>query len=185
MRIFYCTALCLFSIVSSFAQQKHFISTFFSAQANLTLRDASKPNNPWSVGLGTQTYLGKGKLKPTVEISADVYLADNKVFKAFGPTDGPIERVDKMINVFGGFSFVPDSTFIISILGGPSFINGNTLVGIKPSLGYVFSKSRRWMGRIAYINVFNRYTFGVRGNGYLYIHDDFGSISFSIAYRLL
>jgi hypothetical protein len=50
------------------------------------------------------------------------------------------------------------------------------LFGLKPSVGFYFSKSQGWAGKLSYINVYNR---GERRK------EDFGSISFSLGVKLL
>ncbi len=160
------------------AQTQKKLSTYLSTQYNNTLYDYTSGNNPWSLGFGLQTFFNnKTKFKPTIELTGDIYLEDDKLYR-LNP-DGTIPKEDNtvgsMINLFVGSSFHPTQSIYVSLLAGPSFISGQTLLGIKPSFGVYFSKTQRWMGKISYINVFNR----TKITG-----DDFGSLSLAIGYRL-
>lgn len=80
-----------------------------------------------------------------------------------------------MVNLFGGLSFQPVSCFYFSLLGGPSFISGQPYPGIKPSIGWHFSKNQRWTGKVSFINVFDRTKM---------VNEDFGSLSLAIGRKL-
>lgn len=80
-----------------------------------------------------------------------------------------------MINLFAGSSFHPTKSIYISVVTGPSFIDGQTLLGIKPSFGFYFPKSHRWTGKVSYINVSNRGT---------KTKEDFSSLSFAVGLKL-
>ena len=170
--------LCCFILTQGFGQTQRKISTYLLTQYNHTLYDYTIGNNPWGVGLGLQTFFNnKSKFKPTIELTGDIYLEDDKVLK-LNP-DGSIPQSDNtigsMINLFAGSSFHPTQTIYFSFVAGPSFISGQTLLGIKPSFGFYFSKSQRWTGKLSYINVFNRTSVA---------KEDFGSLSFAIGLKL-
>lgn len=169
------TFLLCFIFTNSFAQTGKKISTYLFTQFNTTLYDVTKGNNPWSIGLGLQTFLNNSsRFKPTIELTGDIYLYDDKVFRT-DSVGTPLNDVRGMVNFFIGTSFHPIKNIYLSVVGGPSFISGQTLLGIKPSLGFYFSKSQRWTGKISYINIFNR------GNA---IKKDFGSLSLAIGLKL-
>ena len=167
------TFLLCFIFVFAFAQSTKKISTYLLTQFNTTLYDVTKGNNPWGIGLGLQTFLNTNtKFLPTVELTGDIYVADDKIFRvAVVGTDD----VSGMVNLLIGTSFNPTRNFYVSAVIGPSFISGQTLFAIKPSLGFYFSKSQRWTGKLSYINVFNR------GNA---IREDFGSLSLALGVKL-
>lgn len=170
------TTLLLCTVLTySFAQKQKIISTYLMTQYNVTLYDVTKGNNPWSVGLGLESYFNlKSKFKPTIELTGDLYLMDDKVYRT--NADGsPINDVRGMVNLFIGTSFNPTKHIYLSVVGGPSFISGQTLLGIKPSIGFYFSKLQRWTGQISYINIFNR------GKT---IKGDFGSLSLAVGLKL-
>jgi len=81
-----------------------------------------------------------------------------------------------MISLFVGTSFHPTKNIYLSFVTGPSLINGQTLLGIKPSIGFYFSKSHKWTGKVSYINIFNRTAI---------TKSDFGSLSLGLGLKLL
>jgi hypothetical protein len=169
------TTLCCILLATGYAQKQRKVSTYLLAQYNKTLTDATKGNNPWGAGLGLQLFLNnKSNFKPTVELTADAYLADDKVLR-LTPAGTIANEFAGMINLFVGSSFQATHNLYISFVAGPSFIGGQTLLGIKPSLGFYFSKSQKWMGKVSYINIFDRSKPG---------KEDFGSLSIGLGLRL-
>jgi hypothetical protein len=155
------------------------ISTYLQTQYNQTLYDRTSGNNPWSVGLGLQAFLNtRTKFKPTIELTADGSLEDDKVLRLTSDNK-PVNDARGVINLFAGSSFLPTKNFYLSFALGPSFINNNTYLGIKPSVGFYFLKRQRMTARISYINIFNREL-----NYQETKKDDFGSISFAFGVRL-
>ncbi|RNI33507.1 hypothetical protein EFY79_18865 [Hanamia caeni] len=172
------TFLFCFLLAQAFGQTTRKISSYIFANYNNTLYDYTSGNNPWGVGLGLQAFLiNKTKFKPTIELTADTYLEDNKVLR-LNP-DGSIPNndnaVEGMVNLLAGASFHPNQSVYVSFMAGPGFISGQTYLGIKPSFGFYFSKTQRWTGKISYINVFNRTKIA---------NADFGSLSLAIGVRL-
>ena len=167
--------LLLFTLTQTFGQSQRKLSTYLLTQYNKTIYDRTAGNNPWGIGLGLQTFLNtKTKLKPAIELTADIYLEDDKVFRT-NPDGTEINDIAGMINLFLGTSFHPTQTIYLSFLTGPSFIGGQTLVGIKPSFGFYFTEKQRWTGKLSYINIFNRDKT---------TKEDFGSISLAIGFKL-
>lgn len=175
MKKFITTFLPCFVLTLSFGQTQRKSSMYLQGQYNQTLYDVTKGNNPWGIGLGLQMFFRQtSKFKPTIDLTADAYLEDDKVLRL--NTDGtPINDLDGMVNLFAGGSYYPTNTIYLAFVGGSSFIGGQTKFGIKPSLGFYFSQNQKWTGKISYINIFNR---DKRTN------EDFGSISFSLGVRL-
>lgn len=173
-KVFTILLLCFISTYS-FGQTQKKISTYLMTQYNKTMYDASKGNNPWGVGIGLQTFINNNtKFKPTIELTGDVYLEDDKIFRTH--SDGTeIIDVGGMVNLFVGTSFSATQNIYFSFVGGPSFIRGQTFFGIKPSFGFYFSKSQKWIGKISYINIFNRDKT---------TKQDFGSLSLAIGLKL-
>ena len=166
------------SLLQSFGQTPKKASMYLLTQYKNTLHDYTPGNNPWSTGLGVQTFFNtKSKFKPTIELTGDIYLEDDKVFRSNPdgsfPKDG--NNVSGMINLFAGTSFNPTQSLYLSFVAGPSFISRQTLLGIKPSIGFFFSKKQRWMGKISYINVLNRTKI---------VNEDFSSLSVAIGLKL-
>lgn len=159
-------------------QTKRKVSAYLLTQYNHTLYDYTVGNNPWGMGLGLQAFLNnKTQFKPTIEFTSDIYLEDDKVGRSNpdGSFPGDDNSVSGMINLFAGSSFHPTENIYLSFVAGPSFISGHTLFGIKPSIGFYFSKTQRWTGKISYINVFNRTKI---------INEDFGSLSLALGVKL-
>ena len=170
--------LFFFIFTASFAQTNRKVSTYLFTEYNQTLYDYTIGNNPWGIGLGIQAFLNnKTKFKPSIELTDDIYLEDNKLLR-LNP-DGSIPDGDNgvsgMINLFIGSSFHPSQNIYLSLLAGPSFIGEHTLFGIKPSIGFYFSKTQRLTGKISYINIFNRTKVA---------HESFGSASLAIGLKL-
>ena len=176
MQKFITTSFLCFILTQSPGQTQRKSALYLQAQYNQTLYDATRGNNPWAIGLGLQLFFNNtSKLKPTIELTADAYLEDDKVLRLH--TDGtPMNDLGGMVNLFGGASYHPTKIIYMSFVAGPSFVGGQTLLGIKPSIGFHFSPSRKWTGKISYINVFNRDK---------KIKEDFGSISLSLGRKLL
>ena len=178
MRILITTVACLFFFTSTFGQSPKKITTYLLTQYNKTVHDRTAGNNPWGIGLGVQAFYNNStRFKPTIEITGDIYLEDDKVLRL--DPDGSIPNsyndVRGMINVFVGSSFQVTKGTYLSFLAGPGFISGQTLLGIKPSFGFYLSESKKWTGKISYINIFDRDKI---------TKQDFGSISFAIGLRL-
>jgi hypothetical protein len=172
------TFLLCFILIQTFGQTQRKVSAFLLTQYNQTIYDRTIGNNPWGVGFGLQTFFNnKTKFKPTIEFTGDIYLENDKVLR-LNP-DGTIPTnyndVRGMVNLFAGTSFNPARNIYLSFVTGPSFISGQTMLGIKPSLGFYFSKSQKWTAKISYINIFNR------GKT---IKQDFGSFSLAIGLKL-
>ena len=108
------------------------------------------------MGLGLQMFFRQTSIiKPTVELTADAYLMDDKVYRMY--LDGtPIGTVGGMINVFAGASVHPIRNAYLSLVAGPSFVGGQTLLGLKPSVGLYFSSSQKVTGKISFINILKR-----------------------------
>jgi hypothetical protein len=166
--------LCFF-LIQSFGQAQRKVSTYLLAQYDKTLYSTTTGNNPWGMGLGLQLFFGKtSKLKPVIDVTANAYLEDDKVLR-LNDDGAPIDDIGGMVNVFAGASYHPLNRIYLSLTTGPSFVSGQTLLGIKPSFGFYFSQNKRWTGKISYINVFNQ--------GQKTKHD-FGSTSFSLGIKL-
>ena len=179
MKKFVFAFLILFFVKDSFGQSKNKVSLYLQTEYNHTVYDRTLGNNPWSVGLGLQSFLlTKSKLKPTIELAADGSLEDDKVLR-LNLENKAVNDAKAVINLFGGLSFFATKNVYVSFVAGPSFINSETYFGIKPSVGFYFSKTQKVTGRVTYTNIFNR--------EFNYEHtqkDDFGSIGFAIGIKL-
>lgn len=169
------TFLLCFILTQTFGQTPKKVTTYLLIQYNKTIYDRTIPNNPWGVGTGLQTFfLNKTKFKLTIELTGDIYLEDDKVLRT-NSNGTEIVTVRGMVNLFLGASFHPTQSIYLSFLAGPSFVSGQTLLGVKPSFGFYFAKNKRWTGKVSYINVFNRDKT---------TKEDFGSLSLAIGLNL-
>lgn len=178
MHKFMITYAFCFMLSPSYGQKQRSVVTYLSAQYNQTLYDYTIGNNSWGIGLGLQSFFNnRSVIKPTIELTGDIYLMDDKVFRSNPDGTFPANGNDVrgMINLFAGISLQPAKRAFISFTGGPSFIGGQTYIGAKPSAGVFFGGSRRWMVKASYINIFNR-TKSAKEN--------FGSLSVAIACKL-
>lgn len=167
--------LLCFIFVPTFGQAQKKVTIYLTTQYNNTIHDVTLGNNPWGIGLGLQAFLNnKTKFKPTIELTSDIYLEDDKVFR-MDTTGAELIDVGSMINLFVGSAFNPTKNIYISFVAGPGFIGSQALLGIKPSIGFFFSKSHKVTGKISYINIFNR--------GKI-IKDDFRSLSIAFGVKL-
>ena len=178
MRAFIVFLVLCFILNHTFAQVKNRTSFYFLAQYNHTLYDRTIGNNPWGAGLGFEIFFkSQSKFKPAIEFTRNLYLEDNKLLRLDpdGSTPSPAYDLNSMTNLFAGESYQSHSNIYLSLLAGPGFIGKNIYFGIKPSFGFYFTKSKRWTGKISFINIFNRYT---------PTKEDFGSLSFAIGIKL-
>jgi hypothetical protein len=169
------TFLLCFILTQSFAQTQQKVSIYLLGQYNKTIYDKTKGNNPWGMGLGLQLFFhNNSRFKPTADLTADAYLEDDKVLR-LNSNGTPINDIGGMVNLFVGASYHLTHIFYLSVVAGPSFGSGRTLLGIKPSLGFYFSDHQKWTGKLSYINVFNRDKA---------TKEDFSSISFTLGVEL-
>lgn len=169
-----CCVLCLYCS----GQSQKRLSGYLMAQYNNTLYDYTLGNNPWGFGLGFRGfYNNKTKFKPTLDFTSDIYMEDDKVFRSapngiFPETDNTVRS---MTNLFIGASYQPIPDIYLSVVAGPSFIKKERLFGIKPTVGFYFSKSKQLTARISYVNIFNRTKI---------VDEDFGSLSVGVGIKL-
>jgi hypothetical protein len=136
--------LILFCLIflDSFGQRKP--AGYLLIQYNKTIQDQTMGNNPWGIGIGFQAFLNnRVKFTPTLELTADIYLADDKVLRindSVGPGPG-YKTVRSMSNLFIGYSFHPTPRFLPGIFRGPSFVTGVALLRNKTLSRYLFFKN--------------------------------------------
>ncbi len=159
----------------AFGQSGKKVTAFILSQFNQTIYDNSISNNLWGLGAGAQFfYNNQSNFKPTVELTGDLYLENDKVLRT-NPDGTVLETANGMVNLFAGTSYFFTKHIFASAVAGPSFINQQFFVGIKPSIGFYFSANKKWMGKLSFLNIFNRDNIN---------HKDFGALSFAIGFRL-
>ena len=175
MRKIVSAAIFLFFFSNIYSQQKHKLTGYLQFQYTHTLYDLTKGNNLWGIGTGLFVFIdGKSAFKPALDLTADIYLVDDKVYRMY-PDGSEMVSVHGTVSLFPGISFQPKGRFFAGIYGGPSLVSSSVLLGIKPSMGIYFDDKHRWAGKLSYINIFNR---DYRGG------QDFGSWSASIGVRI-
>ena len=78
-------------------------------QYNSTIYDRTIGNNPWGTGIGLQTFFNnKTKFTPTIELTEDIYLEDDKVFRLNNDGSIPARYNDVwgMVNLFLVLHFI-------------------------------------------------------------------------------
>jgi hypothetical protein len=64
-----------------------------------------------------------------------ILLPSSKIF----PYDGTDKlEVWSMINLLAGAAYHPSPTVYLSLVAGPSFVSGQTMLGVKPSVDFYF-----------------------------------------------
>ena len=175
MQKFIITFLLSFLLVPGIGQTNRKTSAYLEGHYNQTLSDITKGNNPAGLGLGIQFFFRqRSLLNPTVELSGNVYPGGDKVGRLY-PDRTFIPVVENMINLFAGASYRPLPDAYMSLVLGPSFVNGQKHFGIKPSFGFYFSSSKKLTGKVSFINIFNREAREKK---------DFSSVSFSLGVKL-
>ena len=166
----------LFILTNSFGQTKKKVMIFLEPEFSKTIMDRTKQNNLWGIGIGLQTiFTNKTKFSPTFNIIDDFIFLDDKVFRT--NSDGSeMKSIQNVLKIFVGTNFNPTENFYLSFSVGPSFINGQTLLGINPSIGFFFPKTKRWTSRLSYTNIFNR------NSGQ---NENYSSVCFSVGLRVL
>ena len=184
------TVLLFFLLFQVRAQQQKLAEIFLGLQYSHTLYDVTKGNNQAAMGLGAQAFfnISNFPLKATLEITGDVNILDDKVgrYRWDGTFDSSmplIDNVPSMVNVLAGVSYHPINRVYVGIAAGPSFINGDILLAVKPAIGYM-SENHRWTSKLSFINVFNRELPAVVFPNHHYKMQDFSSISLTIGLRL-
>ncbi len=167
--------LFFFMLIPFFGQAQKKVSSYLLAQYNQTVFDRTLGNNPWGVGLESETYFNTAtKLKPMIVLSGTIYLEDDKVYRA--NADGTlINDVRGVGTLFIGSLFQPTKKIYVALVAGPAIIGSQTLLGIQSSLGYYFSTRQRCTAKISYLNVFNRDKT---------TKQNFGTISIAIGFKL-
>lgn len=176
MKKIFIVFLAWFILAPIIGQAQRKFSAYLQAQYNHTIYDRTAGNNPWGMGLGLQTFYNtSSKFKPTVELTADIYLEDDKLLRATADGKPILDDLGGIVNLFAGASYQITPLTYVSLTGGPSFSNGRILFGIKPAFGFYFSAKQNWTGKLSFINIFNREEL---------THDDFGTINFSVGIKL-
>src|SRR5206468_2929990 len=117
-------------------------SSYIESQYIKTIYDKTLGNNPWGIGLGIKAFLNNNTLiHPVIEIFEATYLENNKVLY-LNPIGSKIEDVNNMLTLFAGVSIHSGQLINFFILTGPTVINSNIYLGVKPGIGVYLSKKQ-------------------------------------------
>jgi hypothetical protein len=166
--------LTLFVATSCFSQADRKVSTLLSFQANKTLYDRTITNNNAGVGFGLQTLVNtKTSIKPLLEINADLFAGTKELYLT---NDGkPIEAKSGILGIYVGPMLYATEQLFIATTIGTSLYNSKSHFGVRPSIGFYPSKSKKWTANASFTNIFQRDDFSKEGFGYL---------SFALAVKL-
>lgn len=169
------TLLLCFVIANCFSQLNNKISSYLLAQYIHTTHDVTIGNNPWGASLNaTFLYKNKTKLFPVADLAAGTFLVDDKVAR-LDSSGTMIESIAFIGNAYIGIAFQPEKHVYVSFAAGPAFINGQALLGIKPSVGFYFSKKQRCTAAFSFATIYNRYKPA---------SDDYNSVNIALGIRL-
>ncbi len=169
------TFLLCFVIVNCFSQLNNKISTYLQAQYIHTTDDVTIGNNPWGAGIDAIIlYKNKTRFFPVADLGAAIFLEDDKVAR-LDSTGKMIESIGFIGNAYLGVAFQPEKHIYLSFAAGPAFINGHALLGIKPAVGFYFSKKQRCTASFSLATIYNRYKPS---------SDDYKSVNITLGIRL-
>lgn len=157
-----------------FCQTDRKLSAFLSFQVNKTLYDRTISSNSGGIGFGLQTNLNtKTWFKPTLEVNADAFGGTKEFYTTL---DGkPIYAKSEVFSAYIGAFIQPAGKLSIATTFGPSFYNTKTYLGIRPSICYYPSKSKKWTAKGCFTNIFQRDDVS---------NESFGYFSFALALKL-
>ncbi len=161
-----------FLTLNILGQQSKKVSLFFNLQANKTLYDRVMPNAN-GAGAGLELFLNTStKFKPILEFNWDVFsTSDVMIFQ-----DGnELVKKRSVPYVFIGTSYNPLKRLYFTFTFGPSFINSEVYLGIKPCVAYYIGRKERFTAKISLTNIFERDDAG---------NEPFGYMNFGLGVRL-
>ena len=165
MKTFY-FILGLLAATNCFSQANRKVSTFVSFGANKTLYDRTITNNKGGPGFGLQTVVNtKTFITPLLEINADLFAGTKELYLTTGGK--PIESKSDVLSMYVGPMFGVTKRLFISTTIGTSLYNNKAHFGLRPSVGFYPSQSRKWTTRVSYTNVFQRDAISKESFGYL------------------
>jgi hypothetical protein len=139
-RLFFLSIVLAVALLTN-AQHKSAINTYLHGQAGFVPYGLFSSFTGGSFGGALQaTYQLKSKLKPQLDISANLF-SINKILFVFenGETTGPKQSI---ITVFGGFNYEPLKHFELAFSAGPAFDDDGTDFGIKPYVAYYLGRKK-------------------------------------------
>ncbi len=160
-----CCIVSILIIGRCFGQTDRKLSAFVSFQVSATQYDRTITNNAVGFGAGLQLYLRThSRLRPALDISSDIFGGTKEQLV---DADGkPVYAKDGVTNIFAGAYLQATPRLFATLTAGPSFVNDNIYLGIKPTLGYYLVKGRQLAFKISLTNIFQRDDFSNQSFGY-------------------
>ena len=122
------------------AQSDHKISVYAKMEGNYVLYDQAMGNG---IGLGTGVKIDlnlESGLRPFLDFNCDFF--PTNALETF--VDGvELEKKKTVPSIFVGTSYPVFRNFYVSMEGGPTFINSNIYLGIKPGVSYFLDRKQR------------------------------------------
>jgi hypothetical protein len=126
------------------------------AQYLHTLKDQTKINNPWGMGIALQLFYTRfAKWAPLAQLSSTIYLANTKVF-IFDSVFGEYNRVETLSSLLAGAQIKLIDNLHAIVIAGPSLINGKWYASVQPGFKLYFNQNKKWAIGGFYNFVFNR-----------------------------
>lgn len=141
MKKFLLVSILLAAVLLTNAQNKSTINTYLHGQAGFVPYGLFSGFTGGGFGVALQaTYQLKSKLKPQVDVSANLF-SINKILFVFenGETTGPKQSV---ITIFGGVNYEPLKHFELAFSAGPAFDDDSIDLGIKPYVAYYLGRKK-------------------------------------------
>jgi len=141
MKILVLSMALQFILPQIFAQKQRSVSLYIDLHVNKTIYDRTFSNNSAGFGFGAQAFINtKTKFKPDIEINGDIFGGTKQLFLTL---DGKhIYAKDGVSNILVGATYHPSSNYYVEFNLGPTFLNSNTYLGIKPIIGFYFLNQR-------------------------------------------
>ncbi|MGB8195239.1 MAG: hypothetical protein WCF67_25100 [Chitinophagaceae bacterium] len=158
--------LMLFIATNCLGQVDRKVSAFLSLQANKTIYDRTRTNNSAGIGLGLQVQVNSGtQVKPVIELNGDLFGGTKELY--IDDSGAPVDSKEDVVGVYAGPLLQASERLFFSATLGTSIYNSKAHFGIRPSIGIYPSKSKKWMAKASFTNIFQRDAISNQGFGYL------------------
>ena len=142
-----CTLFCL----RLAGQSDHKISIYAKMQGNYIYYDEAMGRSP-GLGTGIEMDLNlQSGLRPFVDFGCDIFPANDVLTTVNGIE---LEQKKTVPSIFVGTSYPVFRNFYISLEAGPTFLNSDVYLGIKPGISYFMDKKQRISAVLSFTHIF-------------------------------
>ena len=142
-----------FIAIQIFGQQERKVAFYLNFQVNNSIYDRIQHNSR-GFGPGLEILLNtNSKFKPILESSWDIFLISKDMVFIDGKE---LVKKPKAPGIYIGTSYHPLNKLYFAFTLGPSFINSDVYLGIKPCIGFYFDKKQRFTAKLSLTNIFQR-----------------------------